>query len=409
MVWSEWLSVLALLVAVAALVMSFVAVSATRVRRPLPLLRAAAARPAVTALPAPDHPPTEPAPRTGGTQVAFVCNPTKPGAVELRDAAIRACATRYLPEPLWFETTADDPGVGQARAAVERGAQTVVAVGGDGTVRAVAEALAGSDVAMGLVPLGTGNLLARNLDLPLTDTEELLRIALTGPERVIDVGWLRVERYEETMSDDIAEAADDVPGASGGRVASAPGAGHEPPRDHIFLVIAGVGFDAAVMGEADEQLKARMGWLAYPVTGFRHLLDAQRIRLRISVDGGPTQSLRLRSLLIGNCGRLPGGITLLPYAELDDGILDLGAVDTRGGLAGWTQLFGEVALQGVGLQNELPGKIGKIEHLRARSLSVVADRAEPIQVDGDNIGSAQQLSARVDPGALRVRTAAAAA
>jgi len=403
MVWSQWLSVIALVVALIALAAAGAALqglrSVRRTRRPV-LTRARG-----SAAVSPGGAQAQPMSPTSGAQVAFICNPTKPGAVALRDAAIRACASRYMLEPMWFETTLEDPGVGQARAAVERGARTVVAVGGDGTVRAVAEALAGSDVAMGLIPLGTGNLLARNLDLPLTDTEELLRLALTGPERRIDVGWLRVERSEETVSDDIAEAADDVPDASGGRVdAAPPPGGAEPPRDHIFLVIAGLGFDAVVMAEADEQLKARVGWFAYFLAGVRNL-NSRRMRLRISVDDGPEQDVRLRSLLVGNCGRLPGGITLLPGAVIDDGVLDLGAIDTRGGIAGWTQLVGEVALQGVGMRNGLPGKIGTIEHSRARSVRVVADRAEQIQVDGDNIGEATVISARVEPGALRIRTA----
>ncbi len=93
---------------------------------------------------------------------------------------------------------------------------------------------------------------------------------------------------------------------------------------------------------------------------------------------------------------------------LDDGELDLAAIDTRGGIAGWTQLFGEVALQGLGLRTDLPGKIGRIDHSRAREVRVWAERAEPIQVDGDNIGQALELCARVEPGALRVRTAQAA-
>jgi diacylglycerol kinase (ATP) len=258
---------------------------------------------------------------------------------------------------------------------------------------------------MGLVPLGTGNLLARNLDLPLTDTEDLLRVAITGPVRAIDVGWLRVEKYEDTVADDVAEAADGVAGAAGGRIEGPPPPGSlQAPRDHIFLVIAGLGFDAAVVGDADEELKAKVGWIAYWFSGFRHL-HGHRMKLGVSVDDGPLQHLRLRSLLIGNCGKLPGGITLLPDAVIDDGVLDLAAIDTRGGIAGWTQLVGEVALQGIGLRNDLPGKIGRIDHSRCRSLRVVADRPEQLQVDGDHIGEAFEVSVRVDPGALRVRSA----
>ncbi len=125
-----------------------------------------------------------------------MANPAKPGAAELRERALRACASRYLPEPLWYETTPEDPGVGQARRAVADGAEVVVAVGGDGTVRAVAEGLIGTPVAMALLPQGTGNLLARNLDLPLGDLDAQLRIALEGLDRTIDVGWLTVLRDE---------------------------------------------------------------------------------------------------------------------------------------------------------------------------------------------------------------------
>ncbi len=331
------------------------------------------------------------------TLVAFVANPTKPGVPALRDAVVRACAARYLPEPLWYETTADDPGVGQTREAVERGVTLVVAIGGDGTVRAVAEGLAGTDVPMGLLPQGTGNLLARNLDLPLGDVDNLLRIALTGTDRRIDVGWLRVVRDGSHELDDIAQAD---PGDAGAEE-TPPDAG-DAARDHIFLVISGLGFDAAMVADTDEQLKAKVGWVAYFVAGIKHL-HAHRLRLQLSMDESPWYNVRLRSLMIGNCGRLPGGITLLPDAVLDDGWLDVGAIDTRVGLLGWGQLFGEVALQRFGVRSRLPNKAGKIDHAQARVVRVRTREPQQIQVDGDIIGRAFEVAVRVAPLALTVR------
>src|SRR5690606_31695395 len=113
-----------------------------------------------------------------GPLVAFVVNPTKQGADGLLEQARRACAAWGMQKPLWFLTTEEDPGTGQAAEAIEAGASVVVAAGGDGTVRAVAQTLTGTGVPLGLVPLGTGNIFARNLDLPLNDVGELLRIAL---------------------------------------------------------------------------------------------------------------------------------------------------------------------------------------------------------------------------------------
>ena len=127
-------------------------------------------------------------------------------------AVSSVCAGLGWAEPLWLETTIDDPGTGQARDAVERGADVVLACGGDGTVRAVAEALAGTGVAMGLVAAGTGNLLARTIGTP-QEVVAATRVALSGDDRKIDVGRVRVD---------------------------------DDRHERVFLVMAGTGFDAAI-------------------------------------------------------------------------------------------------------------------------------------------------------------------
>ena len=109
--------------------------------------------------------------------------------------------------------------------------------------------------------------------------------------------------------------------------------------------------------------------------------------------------------MVGNCGKLPGGITLLPDAVLDDGILDIAAIDTRGGVVGWAQLFGDVVMQGFGVRNDLPAKIGRIDHARAKRVRVRVEGGEQAQVDGDLLGRAVELEAWVEPGGLVVRTA----
>lgn len=390
MTWEGWLALAAAVLSVVALVVGVAAWRATAGERQAGRAGRILGTVARSAAPTTDAEATA---GSRGPLVAFVANPSKPGVPDLRAAVRRACAEQYLPEPIWLETMLEDPGIGQTKDAVARGADVVVALGGDGTVRAVAEALVGTSVPMGLIPVGTGNLLARNLDIPLGDPLSALQIALDGTDRTIDVGWLQVLRSEADVADDIAEAADDLP------------ADTEVPRDHIFLVIAGIGFDAAMVADADDQLKARVGWMAYFVAGIKHL-HGRRLRTSVGLDGAAATPARVRSLLVGNCGRLPGGITLLPDAELDDGWLDVAAIDTRGGVAGWAQLLGEVVLQGVGVRNELPAKIGRIDHARARQVLIDVEGGEWVQVDGDVIGRASRLSVRVDPGALVVRVPA---
>ncbi len=384
MSWQEWLSIVAVLLAAGALA---VAVAVHRhARRRAELADSSSSGTSAGTSPSGTSPSGTSAPTDAPRPVAFVVNPTKAGAAELRDAALRACSSRYLPEPMFFETTADDPGASQAREALAAGAGTVIAAGGDGTVRAVAEALLGTDTPMGIVPLGTGNLFARNLDLPLTRLDEQLRIALTASPRPVDVGWLRLgaPRREEDY------ASGEPHGEAGGH-----------GKGHLFLVIAGIGFDAAMVESTDDDLKARVGWIAYFLAGAKHL-NGRRLRLQIQLDQRPTVTVRARSLLIGNCGKLPGGLTLLPGAEIDDGWLDIAAIDTRGGIAGWVQLFGEVVLQGVGLRNELP-KIGRIDHARTRTLRILSDRPVALQIDGEPLGRAVSLTAEVSHHALMVR------
>lgn len=342
---------------------------------------------------------------SSGPLIAFVANPSKAAVNSLKAPLLARCEAEGLPKPLWLETSVEDPGFGQARDAVEAGADVVVAMGGDGTVRAVATFLTETDVPLGIIPVGTGNLLARNLDIPVNSTEDAFEVILQGADRRIDVGWLQVtspdfseqRRLQKVVATSKSESRKE-------RARFRLDAGDSNPatsEKHLFLVISGVGFDAAMIADADAQLKARIGWLAYFVSGIRHLNGA-RMEAKINLDGRAFTT-QLRSLMVGNCGKLPGGITLIPDAVIDDGLHDIAAVDTRGGIAGWVQLFGEVMLQGVGLQSLQTVKVGRIDHIQAREVSIEVEGGAAVQVDGDIVGRGRAVRTWVDPKALKVR------
>lgn len=120
-------------------------------------------------------------------QSAVVFNPVKV-ADDFRDTVSRRLSEAGWSEPLWLETAEDDPGRSMTAKAREAGVDLVLAAGGDGTVRVVADGLAGTSIALGVIPAGTGNLLARNLDLPL-DEGAAVEVAFAGtPEPSI---WSR--------------------------------------------------------------------------------------------------------------------------------------------------------------------------------------------------------------------------
>ena len=315
---------------------------------------------------------------TRNQRIAFVANPTKAGIANLREQAMRACAIRYLPEPMWFTTTEDDPGIGQARRAVELGADLVVACGGDGTVRAVATAVAHSQASMGIIPMGTGNIFGRNLGVPHTDPVAALRLAIDGEDRPVDVGWLDVRHT---------------------------GAEDEEIATHLFLVIAGAGLDAEMVAGADDRLKARLGWFAYFFAAVAHL-GSKRITALITVDDKEPVESHMRTVMMGNVGRLPGGLQLMPDASVVDGELDVATLDARGGIVGWTELFGTVVAQNAGVVDPWWARMmraSRIDHVRARHVEVLFHTPQKVQVDGEVLGRAAAITGRVDAGALMVR------
>lgn len=302
-------------------------------------------------------------------QPFVVVNPTKFDDLDALRKRLTAVATKAgWAEPVFLETTAEDPGAGQAKQAVRDGADLVCALGGDGTVRSVAAALAGGDTPMGLVPAGTGNLLARNLSLPVDNLDNAMRLALRGRNKRVDIGRLVIE-------------------------------GEDSTEEMVFLVMAGMGFDAQIMADVPEKLKKNIGGAAYTVSGLRNLRGPQ-FKVNLSLDDGQPMHRRVRTVVIGNCGKLQGNLVLMPEAELDDGKLDAVLLSPKG-IVSWAAVA--VAI----ISRQRRGH-DRVEHQQAESISIGADRPEPIQVDGDMIGKATKLTATVDAKALIVRVASSA-
>jgi len=274
------------------------------------------------------------------------------GADELRSAITEQLVDAGWPEPLWLETTAEDPGLGQSRQAVEDGVDVVFVCGGDGTVRAVVEGLAGSDVALAVLPGGTGNLLAANLDIP-TNVPDGVATALARGRRQVDIG--------------------EVDGQA-------------------FAVMAGMGFDANMVDDAPTKLKAVAGSVAYVVSALKHLGDDE-MRVEVRVDDQPPVRRHARSVLVGNVGRLQGGVRLLPEAEADNGQMDVAIIAPRN-LGHWVQLAVAVVLR--------RERVPRMEVLRGSRISIRSTRPQPRQLDGDVIDPSDTLVATVRPGALWV-------
>ena len=309
--------------------------------------------------------------RTGVTKVGVVLNPTKfDDADAFRSSVSTVIATAAGCGLEFYETTEDDPGRGQAEQALEDGCDLVIAAGGDGTVRMVASAMAGTGVRMGIVPAGTGNLLARNLEIPLNRPESAILAALTGRDKQVDVGWLRYGMSEQQA-----------------RIA---------PK-HVFLVMAGYGADAEMIGYTDPQMKKTIGWFAYVFGGLRALFGRTQ-DVFVSLPDGSTHHLKARTVLLGNVGKLPGGIVLMPDATIDNGLLEVLVAGWRGPAG-----FGQVVTQLVNPRLKAGVKVSTLERYLTTSVRVATHSPQPVQLDGDTDEEATHMIATVDAGALLLR------
>jgi YegS/Rv2252/BmrU family lipid kinase len=294
------------------------------------------------------------------SQAAVVANPTKFDDLEkFRDRVRAAMAEHGWSDPLWLETTARDPGEEQARQAAAAGVDVVLASGGDGTVTACAAGLAGSGTPLAIIPAGTGNLLARNLGLPV-DVDDALVVALTGTDRPLDIG------------------------SANGRP---------------FVAMAGLGLDAKMLDSTSEPVKKRLGWAAYVVSVLRHLRD-RPMRVTMRADGGRTLRRRASGVIVGNVGWLQGGLPLLPEARPDDGHLDV-VVLTAQTWIGWLTLAAHVLLR--------RGETGRVARTTFRELSIDVDREHLWELDGEVMGSTRRLEVTIQAGKLLLRLPSPAA
>jgi YegS/Rv2252/BmrU family lipid kinase len=286
------------------------------------------------------------------TRVAVVFNPATGGG----DAAGRRRDTREALEGaglevLWLETTPEDPGQGQTAKALAEGIELVMAQGGDGTVMACVTGLAGTEVPLAVLPGGTGNLLATNFDVP-ADLEGAVEVALDGDRVRLDVA---------AMDDD------------------------------RFVVMGGIGFDAAMLRDADPKLKEHLGAVAYVLSGFRQL-RRRPTRFRLRLDDRRIERTG-QGVLVGNLGRLQGGLPVMPDARPDDGLLDVAVLRTRT-LVDWLALAVRVLLR-------RRRKDPQLEAFQARRVEIGCDRPQPVERDGDPLDTPRDhLVIEVVPKAL---------
>lgn len=272
--------------------------------------------------------------------------------------------------PTVHHTTPESPGGEQARAAARAGAKLVVVVGGDGTVREVAGALAGlgqSAPTLGIVPTGTANLFARNLHLPVRQVDAAVSLALGRTAgalpRPVDVGHAAWRTSD--------------------------GSTHEG----WFTVVVGIGNDARTIELVRPAVKKVAGWAAYFEPAVRTMLHRPH-PLVTAVDGGTPESFDAWSVLVGNAGRIPMGIKVFPDAEPDDGLLHVLRVRPRN-VGSWAVIAAKGAL---GRHREATG----LGYTEAHRLTIDSAAPLPIHLDGDYYRDVVHLAITLHPAAFRI-------
>jgi len=305
---------------------------------------------------------SEPLPQVYASQrrLSVILNPIKVEDVgQFRTIVAEMAKESGWSEPTWQYTTIEDPGTGMAERAAVAGADLVMVCGGDGTVREVCAELAGTGIPVGIIPAGTGNLLARNLDVPLY-LRSAIDVALNGQDRAIDLVKVGGDNIEDTH----------------------------------FMVMAGMGFDAAIMEGVNDEIKKKIGWVAYVIAGLRSLMFPA-VKVEIQIDDDEPTVHRARTVLVGNVGFLQAGMPLLPDAAIDDGVLDVVILHPKKFLS-WIPLAVRVLAKSQTVDELIDRRTGARVRIKAS-----ADT--PRQLDGDSIGVGRELWMECVHGRLLVR------
>ena len=286
------------------------------------------------------------------TSIAVVAHSTKTlgdGLIAFR----RRLEGEVGPVDLWCEVDKSRRARKQARRCAAAGADLIIVWGGDGTVQRVIDAVAATDITIGIIPAGTANLLATNLGIPI-DLDAALDVALHGARRTIDAGVVNGEH---------------------------------------FAVMAGSGFDALMIKDADRHLKDRIGRLAYVVTGAR-ASGRRPVKARVDVDGKRWFEGRAACVLLGSMGTLTGGLVAFPDADPADGRLEVGVV-TAASRAQWARVMARLAMKQA-------DRSPLTRMTRGRKIDVQLGKPTVYELDGGARPATRRLKVRVKPRAVRV-------
>jgi len=286
------------------------------------------------------------------TSVAVVAHQNKSLGGGLRE--LRAVLARHgVTDPIWFEVPKSKKAPKRIAKALAAGADLIFVWGGDGMVQRCLDAIGDEEVAVAILPAGTANLLATNLDIP-TDLEAAVEIGLYGARRRIDTGRLDGER---------------------------------------FAVMAGVGLDALMIRDADGALKDRFGRLSYVLTGAKHL-RLPRFGAKVRVDGEKWFDGDAGCVLVGNVSSIFGGVDVFPEAEVDSGRLEVGVITAKG----VTQWLRALARTATGKADRSPF----VQVTTAANVRIDLDRAMPVELDGGDRPARTRIKLRVEPGSVTV-------
>jgi diacylglycerol kinase (ATP) len=286
------------------------------------------------------------------TSVAVVAHAGKTlggGLGELRTVL----ADAGIDDPLWFEVPKSKYAPKCVRKAIDEGADLLFVWGGDGMVQRCIDAVGTEPVVVAILPAGTGNLLAHNLDIPI-DLARAVEVGLHGARRAIDVGRANGER---------------------------------------FAVMAGTGLDALMIRDADRSLKDRFGRAAYVWTGAKHL-TMQPFRARIEVDDTPWFEGKAGCILVGNVGKVLGGIQAFDDASPEDGLLELGVITAKG-ITQWTRALVRTAVGSA-------DRSRFVQTTKAKKIRIKLDRKMPYELDGGDEKPVDRLKIRIEPAAVTI-------